>query len=91
LSIRTEVLDELPTHAQRSRRESVCQEIVDLAIAQSPKYVKVDSDDTAELTKLYKSMIQYRTRHAARVNIGLRKAGDALYVWIADEAGQVGA
>jgi len=91
LSIRTEVLDELPDKAKRSGRESVCQEIVDLAIAQTPKYVKVDSDDTAELTKVYKSMIQYRARHAARVKIDLRKVGDALYVWIADEAGQVGA
>jgi hypothetical protein len=82
LTLRTSILDEIPEKVRRSARESVCQDIVNLARSQAPKIVRVEADDPDELLKTYKSMVQYKTRHAGRIRIGLRKAGDTLYVWI---------
>jgi len=84
LGIHTSVIGELPAHARQSARQSVCHDIVVLAIAQAPKYIKVEADSVKDLTRFYKTMIHYRVRHSAKFPIEMRKCGNALYIWGSD-------
>lgn len=90
MSIRTTILDDLPAHLRRSGRQSVCHDVVVLAIVQSPKYIKIEADTDDDLQKFYKSMIQYRTRHKAAVTIDMRKHRDALFIWIPESGANAG-
>jgi hypothetical protein len=55
-----QVVDTLPSNAQRSARQSICTDIVEAARSAAPRYLKVTADAEDDLVKFYKTFIQYR-------------------------------
>jgi hypothetical protein len=75
---------ELPTEAKRGR-ESKCEEIVAMAKKDPSQVVVAEpekDEDLADLTKLYKALIQWRSRHNETKTLGLRKTSGKLYVFV---------
>ena len=73
--------DKVPER-RRGPRRTACLEAVEAAQS-SPSGIALIEGDLGEVTRLYKSLVQWRTRHADPP-IGLRKDGSKLYVWLAE-------
>jgi hypothetical protein len=78
--MKVNVIDALPAGTSPGRHESALAEVVRTAQRVRPQYVEVTADPL-ELIRLYKAMIQYRSRHAD-ANIQIKKTSTAFYVWI---------
>lgn len=81
MSVRIEPLESLPEKPRAKReRKSQSQELVDAALNSPHGVIRVDSDDPEELTRVYKALLQWATRHGD-VSVGIRKDGSGLYIW----------
>ena len=85
MAINIKPVDTIPESTYRKGpRHSKCMEVVDAAKLAPSHKVALDSEDPDELDKLYKSLIQWRTRHKTE-NVGIRKDKDVVYVWIEEK------
>ncbi len=84
MAIQISQTTELPAEARRGR-ESKCEDIVALAKNDPSQVVVIEAETPDELTKLYKSMIQFRSRRHETKTLGLRKTSGKLYVFVITE------
>ena len=83
MSINILPIDSLPEDL-RPGRTSQGARVLDAVRASSSLMVRIDGDRPEEVQRLYKSLMQYRRRQE-RAPFCMRKKGDVLYVWIAEQ------
>lgn len=75
-----EAVDSIPESAFESTRASVVRSVLkDLNKAPTGIIALTEQSDAA-LNRLYKSLIQWRSRHKT-LGLGIRKCGGVVYVW----------
>lgn len=85
MPINSSVVDELPVKARTSARDSQCHAIVMLARESHPRYVRITADTTYDITKFYKTLIQFKKRHEVDLPFHMRKLGDEVFIWFDKE------
>lgn len=62
-------------------RNSPCRDAVESAEQNETGVVMIEGTSD-EVTRFYKTMIQFRSRHRDILHFGLRKSGNVVYVWV---------
>lgn len=82
MALRIKKVDKLPENAYtRGPRDSIVRPIVEELYADPTKVLSVEADSRQELDRLYKALIQWRSRHPERT-FQLRKDVNSLYLWL---------
>lgn len=78
-----------PSRFRKGPKDSKVAEIVEKARASHTGILKLTSNDPKEIELLYKSILQYRSRHRQETQkhpFGVRKDQSTIYVWDPEKA-----
>lgn len=79
-NIIVEVVDKVPDKISLAHRDSTVHQLIRKTKASPTGIIKVTSEDKEALIRIYKTIIQWRSRHKSE-GLEVRKSGDTLYLW----------
>lgn len=79
----TEVIDELPEAVTAGLRQTDANTVYSELLASGTGKLKVTGENDEEIDRLYRTLIQWRTRHRDK-GVGIRKLKNEIYLWLGE-------